>query len=242
MNEFSLPATNYDVIEKVIMSYSNQKKPVTNEDIAQISGLPEHQVSRNNKFLVENGLIEGGKTKSVTDIGSRLGRALQHGKSDIVSDILKEIISANESLSELITYVRLQKNLDKDKFADHILYCSGQATNQYSKAGAKCIVDIFFSSGILEENEGTLKVLSSKEREEKMEISNEEKKTIDLSQAQVNEVAIKEADNIDPKRVIYNPNPSISINIQLHLPESNDPEIYNNIFSALRRNLIDGKE
>lgn len=242
MNPFSLPATNFDVFEKVIVSYSNQRKPVSNEDIAQISGLSEQHISRNNKFLVDNGLLEGGKTKSITEIGSRLGRALQHDKRDIVSEILKEIISANESLSELITYVRLQKSLDKDKFADHILYCSGQSTNQFSKAGAKCIVDVFFSAGIIEEKDGVLKVLSSKEREEKIEIKSEERKTVDIAQTQMSEESTNEAVKIDPNRVAYNSTPSISINIQLHLPESNDPEIYNSIFSALRRNLIDGKE
>lgn len=79
-NDFNLPGSSAEEIDKIIEAYAQRSQPSTNEDIAQLTGLTKETVSRNNKFLVSIGLISGGQQKRITELGEKLGKALHHAQ------------------------------------------------------------------------------------------------------------------------------------------------------------------
>lgn len=238
MSEFNLPATNWEDLKLIIISYSNQKKEATNEEIAKLAGIADTKVSRNNKFLSDNGIIDGGKKKAPTEFGVKLGRALFHEQVTDIRKHLVDLIQSNESLSDLITTLRIQKAKDKKDFINHILYVSGQSSNQYTKAGASCIAEILIQSGLVNESDGNL---SAPDERMLIEVDKDEDYKTDLEENKIESNMVnKEKYIVSPRRDInYDLKPSININIQLQLPESENPEVYENLFRSLRKNLID---
>jgi hypothetical protein len=237
MSDFSLPATNWEDLTKIVISYANQKKEASNDEIAKLAGLNNSKVSRNNKFLVDNLLIDGGKLKVATELGTRLGRALLHNQTSDIRKCLVEIIESNEALSNLITTLRIQGEVNHKDFVKNVLYISGQSNNQWTKAGASCVVDLLITSELVNEDNDILTVADNVS-----DISNE-----DVDLISTRDVTGENPINKEPeiqhqtqRTVNYDMKPSININIQLQLPESDNPEVYENLFKSLRKNLIDG--
>lgn len=235
MSEFTLPATSWDELKTIIKSYSNQKREVSNEDVAKISGLSNDKISRNNKFLADNGLIEGGRNKKPTELCEKLGRAILHEQRLDVEKYIRQIIENNENIAGLVSSLRIQGEKDKEEFASHILYCSGQSDTQYTRAGSKCIVDILLESNFVFEENGVLKIIQSNN---KLNVDQGEPVLSDINGGEIlsNGVTSK----LTNSSTFYDNRPTIAINIQLQLPESDNPEVYENLFKSLRKNLIDG--
>ena len=235
MSSFSLPATNWEDLTKIIISYANQKREASNEEIAKLAGLTDSKVSRNNKFLVDNLLIEGGKLKSATELGVKLGRALLHKHTSDIRKCLVKVIESNEELSNLITTLRIQGEMNHKDFVNNVLYISGQSNNQWTKAGSSCVVDLLLHSELLNEDNDILTVADNGS-----DVSNDDAgaahNITDLEETHAEKVYEQETKKI----VRYDMKPSININIQLQLPESDNPEVYENLFKSLRKNLIDG--
>lgn len=236
MNTFSLPATSWEDLKTIIVSYANQKNQTSNDDIAKLAGLSTDKVSRNNKFLTDFGLIEGGNKKQSTALCNKLGRAILHDMPTDVRNCLVELVEQNEPLSELITYLRIKKEVSCKDYVAHILYVSGQTKTQYSKAGSSCILDILLLSEYITESDGTLRVntdLQKNDNSVEIEDSSTDKQELEDGEELSDVVNNKQSMKVDPK-------PQIAINIQLQLPESDNPEVYENLFKSLRKNLIDG--
>lgn len=241
MKDFSLPATSWNELKIIISSYANQKKEVSNEDIVKTSGLSNDKISRNNKFLSDNGLIEGGRNKKPTVLCEKLGRAIMHEQISDIKKYTRQIVENNENIAELVTSLRIQGDKTKDEFASHVLYCSGQSDTQYTRAGSKCIVDILLESDFVFEDNEVLKITQSDNNQAEDNLDINEEETI-LNKFN-DDKAIPQ--NINPQlrssSISYDNRPTIAINLNLQLPESDKSEVYENLFKSLRKNLIDGQ-
>jgi hypothetical protein len=128
--------------------------------------------------------------------------------------------------------------MSSDDLARHILYVSGQKDTKQNRTGARTIIDILLAAKLLEEKDGRLVVSSASEasapkaRNLEGELEFGEK---------------RDMERVDTVRSISRPvqpdiSPTIAINIQLQLPETENSEVYEKLFRALRKHLIDHDE
>ena len=233
--KFKLPGSSYEQLRKIIIAYGNTKGDSSIDDIAKLSGISKFIVSKNNQFMISSNIISGGNKKTISEIGGKLARAFEHNQDEDVKKYLSEIIASNSFLSNLITTVRIKNGMTSEELAKHILYVSGDKDTSDNKTGANAVANLLEVSGLLLESEGKL-VVANKQTEQKSETT-----TTDITEP----IIINNPPNLDMKNKNVNVKqpltPSISINIQLQIPESDNPIVYENLFKALRKHLIDSE-
>ena len=244
--EFNLPGSSFEEVKKIIKGYSHAQEQASLDQLSKLTGLHSTVISRNNKFLTDIGLISGGMKKSVTELGRKLGRALDHKQDHDASNYWKESVQTNEKVSGLITTVRIKGGMTESDFSNHVLYVSGQKNNAGNKTGARCVVDVLISANLLQEENGTLVVSAAPTKESPADIKPATIAPVAQS-ANASESAVKnEAVTVIPPlpTILAAPNltPQIAINIQLHLPETENAEVYEKLFKALREHLLSPKD
>lgn len=242
-NDFNLPGASFDELQKIIKGYSHAPDQVSLDSLSRLTGLHTSQISRNSKFLTNLGLISGGVKKSATDLGRKLGRALDHKQIDDAKGYWREAVQSNEKMASLVTTVRIKDGITEKDFSGHVLYASGQSNSKVNQTGARCIVDILVYAELVIEENGKLVVSAP-------QIINDNKSpessSVVYSDAQ-NSLGIDKALSTPPDlsnftQSAVNLTPQIAINIQLHLPETDNAEVYEKLFRALRENLLLPKE
>lgn len=243
MSKISLPACSLEDLELIIVGFTKNKKEASNDDIAKTTALSGQIIGRSKGFLQELEIINGGHKKNITSDGADFGRAIEHSQSELVIKKWRDLVSSNEFLSGLITTLRLKSKMSREDFESHILYASNATNNQWNKRGAKTIVEIFEKSGLIKEENGEVVVSSDKTYSFENSVK-ENEPDINESDSEEKVEALPNSEENDDQRqtdTIYSrsKSPVININIQLQIPESDDPEIYNNFFKALKENLLD---
>lgn len=240
-DKVSLPSSSYDEMVKIIKGYGNLNGAASLNDVAILVGMNRTVVSGNNKFLSESGIISGGNNKSATDLGAKLGRALDHNQFADAQACWKELVSSNEGIAGLVTTVRIKGGMSTEDLSAHILYVSGQNNTKANKTGANALVEILKASGLVELSDGKLVVAQPNGDPE-----------ISIAQVEESPVTQQENSTAQPQAALQGTNqqaqstygvatqspPQIAINIQLHLPETDKPEVYESLFKALKDNLL----
>ncbi len=240
-DKVSLPSSSYDEMVKIIKGYGHLNGAASLDDVAKLVGMNRTVVSGNNKFLSESGIISGGNKKSATDLGAKLGRALDHNQFADAQACWKELVSSNEGIAGLVTTVRIKGGMSTEDLAAHILYVSGQNNTKANKTGANALVEILKASGLVELSDGKLVVAQPNGDPE-----------ISIAQVEESPVTQQENSTAQPQAALQGTNhqaqptygvatqstPQIAINIQLHLPETDKPEVYESLFKALKDNLL----
>lgn len=240
--EFNLPGSSFEELVKIVKGYSHAPDNSSLEDLSKLTGLHPTNISRNNKFLTDLSLISGGNRKSATELGRKLGRALDHNQILDTQKYWKEAVQTNEKVSGLITTVRIKGGMTEKEFSSHALYVSGQSNSQGNKTGSRCILDVLLAANLLQEEGGNLRV--NNPTQEQVTPSNAEpEKTIIEPPSPPPPKSPQSADPPPrPPSVLAtstNQNiPQIAINIQLHLPETENSEVYEKLFRALRAHLL----
>ena len=237
-DQFSLPSSSYNELIKIIIGYSNHAKDATLESLSQLIGMPKTRISSNSKFLSELGLVEGGNKKSSTSLGIKLGRALEHSQDAETSGAWQEAIRGNEKFANLVTTVRIKGGMSEDQLFSHILFVSGQNATQANRTGTRTVVDMLVRSGLLEQEDGQFQVAApTTEIQEEFDEPN-----TDSDKDEVDAESVTETRTTDKQPAILSTIPSIAINIQLQLPETENPEVYENLFKAMRKHLLNPDE
>ncbi len=238
--EFNLPGSSLKEVQKIIMGYSQSTDNVSLDSLAKLTGLHRTKISRNNKFLTDLGLISGGVKKSPTELGRKLGRALEHNQENDIRKYWSEAVQTNQTVSSLVTTVRIKGGMTEGDFSDHVLYVSGQKNHSGNRAGARCVVDVLVEAELLDEENGKLAV-SSPTVQNGGGGSDEEPETPgELLSGGSEELADQAGSRAESNSGALIP--QIAINIQLHLPETDNADVYEKLFCALREQLISPKE
>lgn len=245
--EFNLPGSSFEELQKILKGYSHAPEQATLEQLSKLTGLHQTVVSRNNKFLSDIGLISGGMKKTATDVGRKLGRALDHKQEADAQGYWKEAVQSNEKVAGLVTTVRIKNGMTESDFSAHVLYVSGQKKNSGNKTGARCVVDVLLAANLLQEDNGKLVVSSAPANETPADLKPAAQvATLPASPENGHGngggagtplplpslPAIAQTGNLTPQ---------IAINIQLHLPETENAEVYEKLFKALREHLLSPK-
>lgn len=245
--EFNLPGSSFEEVHKILKGYSSAPDQSSLDNLAKLVGIHKTIISRNNKFLTDIGLITGGMKKSATELGKKLGRALDHKQESDAQGYWREAVQTNEKVSGLVTTVRIKDGMTEKDFSNHVLYVSGQKNTAGNKTGARCVVDVLLAANLLQEENGKLIVSSTSTKETPADLKPEVSEPVQL-------VAALENGNGNGNGIgaqlstlpgipqVSNLTPQIAINIQLHLPETANAEVYEKLFKALREHLLSPKE
>ena len=158
-DRFKLPGSSLDEVFKVVQGYVSFGKTASLADIAKNTGMHESSISRNVGFLLSLGILQGGRDKSVTELGKNLGLALLHNVQDDVEAILADIVAADEFLKNVLAAVRIRKGMDESSLRSHIAYSAGLSKN-VSTAGTGAVIELLRRSGNLKSEDGKLVVSS----------------------------------------------------------------------------------
>ncbi|MFZ7132853.1 MAG: hypothetical protein ACOWWR_10885 [Eubacteriales bacterium] len=236
-DSFPLPCSSVGEIIKIIIGYTNSPGETSLDSISKLTGIDKTRISKNSKFLTVISIIEGGQKKKITENGSKLGRAFEHRIEQEIQNSLKEIIGNTEFLSNLITTIRIKSGMSADDFSKHILFASNSKDTKEAKTGSKAIIEILEMAGYIKEENGVFTTPNTDEK-----VPNASKKIDEkIEEAEIDKK--KDANNADLSlsKKASDIFPSLNINIELHLPISENIEVYENIFKAMRRHLIDGE-
>jgi hypothetical protein len=189
--------------------------------------------------------------KTATELGKKLGRALDHKQAEDAQKYWRESVQTNEKVSGLIAAVRIKGGMTEKDFSDHVLYVSGQMNNSSNKTGARCVVDVLMAAGLLQEADGKVTVAGPSSPP----IVESDLPGIAFPE-QGGPTTVVQTPIPAPTTVVQTPMPAptvpatafptgipqIAINIQLHLPETDNADVYEKLFKALREHLISPKE
>lgn len=246
--EFNLPGSSFEEIQKILKGYGHAPEQVSLDQLSKIIGMHSTSISRNNKFLSDIGLITGGMKKTPTALGRKLGRALDHHQDVDARGYWKEAVQTNEKVAGLVTTVRIKGGMTEADFSGHILYVSGQKNTAGNKTGARCVVDVLLAASLLHEVNGELFVSST----EAKQTPTDHKPATPTAPQSIAATAERASGNgkgngggISDRLPTFQAipqvgmlAPQIAINIQLHLPETDNAEVYEKLFKALREHLL----
>jgi len=130
MSKFSVPHSSLGEVEKIIRGYVLVGEKTGPEEVARRIGINRTTVSRNNKFLAEIGIVSQGQKRDITELGEKLGRALDHKIEDEIKSAWREVVQASEFLSSLVSLVRVQGRIRHEDFLGRILYTAKQSDDK----------------------------------------------------------------------------------------------------------------
>jgi len=151
-----LPRSSYAELAKIIMAYSEVDKPASLDDISHRCGINKFIVSSNNAFLTAIRIIEGGRTKFITELGRPLGLALAHDISSEIAKAWRTIVERSPYFDKVISAVRIRRFFETSAFESHVAYSSGEPRSSQTMTGARTIVDILKTAEIITEADGKI--------------------------------------------------------------------------------------
>jgi hypothetical protein len=157
-----LPDAGFEVILRILKAYLAAAKnqagvPVKLDDVVRRAGGGRTQVSGQNGFLASVGLIEGGNTKQLTELGRRVALAADHPASPEWGRAFADVVDSSDDLAGIVDSVRVRKEMTLDDLVSHIVLTAGVAKNSRSLTGARTVLEVLKAGGAITEADGTLR-------------------------------------------------------------------------------------
>lgn len=162
--EFPLPSSSYKELIKIIRAYGRFGTDASLSDIAKLAVMHETIVSGNNKFLIALGIIKPGQRKAITPLGAELANALEHEMPEEIAAKWRAVVNATDFLERVIAAVRIRKGMDETSLESHVAYSAGQPKTPAVATGARTVVDILTTAGLLKDEGGTLTAVAPEPR------------------------------------------------------------------------------
>jgi hypothetical protein len=179
-DKFKLPGSSLEEVFKVVQGYASFGKTASLANIASNTGMHESSISRNVGFLLSIGILQGGRDKSLTEVGKKLGLALLHNVQEDIEAILSDIVAEDEFLKNVLAAVRIRKGMDESSLRSHIAYSAGLSKN-VSTAGTGAVVEFLKRSGNLKLEDGKLIVSAPIARPTSVEIPSTQERSEPVS-------------------------------------------------------------
>ncbi|RJP76463.1 MAG: hypothetical protein C4522_17910 [Desulfobacteraceae bacterium] len=244
--QFRIPASSVEELRKIVKGYAHLGENVELPNLARLLGLNKTVISPNHPFLTELGVISGGKKKSVTALGQRIGRAWEHDQKDEVQEVLRQLVGGNEAVSNLVTTLRLKGGMSTDEFSKHILYAAGLPNSSRNRTGARTVIDLLLEAGLITESDGNIAI--SKVTATGTSLQHSDAKPDIKQELPTNNGSVSPTKNEMPPiipKVNVPAAPVVSINIELKIPATDNPDVYENFFKSMKKHLwpdgTDGK-
>ena len=149
--KLKLPRSSYEELCKIIKAYGRLEQPGPLEQVTTLSGIGKTNVSANNFFLTTVGIIQGGKMKEATPLGRELAQALEHNIPETISGKWREVVQKSDFLNKMALAVKIRNGMEASSLETHIAYSAGEPKSSSVMTGARAVIDILRSSGLVRE-------------------------------------------------------------------------------------------
>jgi hypothetical protein len=170
VDEFQLPASGYETLARIIQGYlragaAGHSTPLS--AVADATAMRVPDISANNGFLSSVGVVvkEGGSYR-LTSEGAQLATVLgyQGELADAqVQAAWNGLVSKNDFLMRVLSAVQIRREMDSEAFAQHIALTAGVPYSQRSLTGARAIVEILLTAGMLVKRDGAVRIAREEE-------------------------------------------------------------------------------
>lgn len=151
---FKLPQSSYEFIIKVIQAYGHAGDKVSLSVVAQMLGTDPTAVSRNVGFLVSVGILEGGRDKGPTEIGTQLGRALEFDREDDVSRIWRDVLAPNPLIQRILSAIRVRGGMDATTLQNQVVFTAGSKKSANAMRGGAALIEMMGRAQLIREADG----------------------------------------------------------------------------------------
>ena len=127
---------------------------LSNQVIAETSGLTVGTVSRNNRFFLSIGILsKAGSNILLTEKGSQLALAIDYNDVEDASRIWKSIVAETEFFKKILGALDIKREMTEEEFSQYISKTAGFPNIPDYIKGGKTVIDILKESGLIEVSE-----------------------------------------------------------------------------------------
>jgi hypothetical protein len=140
--KFPMPYSSWDAIRKILRAYnaaSDRENPTVTE-IADLAGIHRPQVSANNKFLREVGLLQTDKNK-LSQIGSRVANGFELGNESMILEALQESVNGSPGLSKFVNTLRARGTMSVEAFKAQVITAAGLTADSPTLVYVRTVID-----------------------------------------------------------------------------------------------------
>jgi len=160
--QLHLPGSGYDVLEKVLHAYARfGTEKVNLSDVAAKSALDKTQISRNNRFLVDLGVLEGGKKKGLTEPGLRLARAIANNIVDEIRNEWKALLLSCSPVVDILDMIKVQKGVLSQDLMGRMASSLGLTVESKNKIGLNTLATLLRTAELTDLLDGKVVIRSS---------------------------------------------------------------------------------
>lgn len=142
--KISVSQQTYETISEIIIAYTLYKDSASIDDIAKKCSMRRNVVSLASGFLIDAGVLKGGKGKEkriITEKGERLGRALKYNQDD-VKNSWADLIQDNPFFHVLLQKLSNKKVFSQNQIIGAIFQHSDTLETDDTRTGARAIIQI----------------------------------------------------------------------------------------------------
>ena len=158
-----LPRSGYKILRLIIIGYLHQggseRKPASYDEVSKASSVSPTMVSGNNKALAALGILEkSGQRRGyrLTEDGYELARALEFEESELTRRSLTPLLAGNPKIGQALNALRTRGGMSVEDFAKHLLIVVGASNTRVNMTGARTIIEMLATAGLLEQADDQL--------------------------------------------------------------------------------------
>jgi len=233
--KLSLPASGYQIIEKMLRAYSvAADKESSLDDISKSTGLERTHASKNHPFLRSLRIVVGGKLKKLTPSGSNLALAINLEIEQDIAREWKRVFLTEPAMKPVLDMLRVQKKLELKELRKQI--SKSLRLTKANLTGINTLIEILEKSSILvKRDDGKLEFVEGESSDPTPEMK------IDAVKSVTGKKGLKEPESqrdhsptVEPVQVV---NPALHIDIQIHISADATNEQIDQIFKSMADHL-----
>lgn len=149
-----LPRSSYEELARIIRGYHSAGASATNDDVAKVAAISSTIVSRNNKFLKQIGVLQGGNSRSLTERGTALAKALEFEMPDEIASGWRSLAEEHEFFQNILSAIRIRSGMEESALKAHIAYTAGESKSSNVMTGAGAVIDMLRAAGLITPKDG----------------------------------------------------------------------------------------
>ncbi len=155
-DKVKLPRSSYEELCKIIKAYGHVAESASLDEVSRLCAMNRTAISANNAFLVYIGVIEGGQSKAATARGKELAQALEHELPEQIEASWAHVVRETDFLGKMAAAVKIRGQMESSALEAHVAYSAGEAKSPPVMTGARAVVDILRTAGVVREQDGQL--------------------------------------------------------------------------------------
>ena len=164
MKYFNLPASNYEILCKIICECAPFRDRLVIAEIAEKCQYDPAVILGNMGFLTSVGIVVGGMSKSLTTVGKSLASAIRVNDIENIRECWHQIFSECAPIKSIATQLEPHKPISKEIVMHRIALALGVTLDSQNDARMTQLLDIFKKIQLMRESVDGYVFLSFEQR------------------------------------------------------------------------------